>query len=68
MKDEKIKQWFTDEQINIIKEAIEDHRASSDHKPRSIYGMIVSTVDRTIIDIDSSIKRAYSYGKNIMMG
>lgn len=63
MKDEKIKQWFTDEQINIIKEAIEDHRASSDHKPRSIYGMIVSTVDRTIIDIDSSIKRAYSYGK-----
>ena len=63
MKDEKIKKWFTDEQRNIIKEAIEDHRASSDHKPRSIYGMIVSTADRTIIDIDNTIKRSYSYGK-----
>lgn len=63
MKDEKIKKWFTDEQRNIIKEAIEDHRASSNHKPRSIYGMIVSTADRTIIDIDNTIKRSYSYGK-----
>ena len=63
MKDNKIKKWFTDEQINIIKEAIEDHRASSNHKPRSIYGMIVSTADRTIVDIDVTIKRAYTYGK-----
>ena len=63
MKDNKIKQWFTDEQRIIIKEAIEDHRASSDHKPRSIYGMIISTADRTIVDIDNTIKRAYSYGK-----
>ena len=63
MKDNKIKQWFTDEQRIIIKEAIEDHRASSDHKPRSIYGMIISTADRTIVDIDNTIKRSYSYGK-----
>lgn len=68
MKDEKIKQWFTDEQRNIIKEAIEDHRASSNHKPRSIYGMIVSTADRTIIDIDNTIKRSYSYGKRNYIG
>ena len=60
--DENIKTWFTDEQRNTIKEAIEDHRASSNHKPRSIYGMIVSTADRTIIDIDNTIKRTYSYG------
>jgi len=66
MEDENIKRWFTDEQRITIKEAIEDHRASSDHKPRSIYGMIVSTADRTIIDIDYTIKRAYSYGiKNL---
>ena len=63
MEDEKVKQWFTDEQRNTIKEAIEDHRASSDHKPRTIYGMIVSTADRTIKDIDTTIKRVYSYGK-----
>lgn len=63
MKDEKVKQWFTDEKTNIIKEAIEDHRASSNHEPRSIYGMIISTADRTIVDIDNTIKRTYSYGK-----
>lgn len=63
MQDEKIKRWFTNEQRNIIKEAIEDHRASSNHEPRTIYGKIISTADRTIIDIDNTIKRSYSYGK-----
>ena len=63
MEDENMKKFFTDEQRKTIKEAIEDHRASSDHKPRSIYGMIVSTADRTIKDIDTCIRRAYSYGK-----
>lgn len=68
MKDEKIRKWFNDEQRNIIKEAIEDHRASSNRKPRSIYGMIVSTADRTIEDIDNSIRRSYSYGKRNYSG
>ena len=63
MEDENMKKFFTDEQRKTIKEAIEDHRASSDHKPRSIYGMIVSTADRTIKNIDTCIRRAYSYGK-----
>lgn len=63
VEDKKIRQWFTDEQIIIIKEAIEDHRASSNHEPRTIYGKIISTADRTIIDIDNTIKRTYSYGK-----
>lgn len=63
MKDENIKKFFTEEQRIIIKEAIEDHRASCNHEPRSIYGKIVSTADRTIVDIDNTIKRSYSYGK-----
>lgn len=62
MKDENMKRWFTDEQRNIIKDAIEDHRASSNHEPRSIYGKIISTADRTIADIDYTINRTYSYG------
>ena len=61
MKDDKIKKWFTEEEIQIIKEAIVDHRASSNHEPRSIYGKIVSTADRTIKSIDVCIKRAYTY-------
>lgn len=63
MKDRKIKKWFTTEEIQIIKEAIEDHRASSNHEPRSIYGKIVSTADRTIKSIDICIKRSYLYDK-----
>ena len=62
MEDEKVKDFFTEEERVIIKEAIEDHRASADHEPRSIYGKIVSSADRTIVDIDDTIKRAYSYG------
>ena len=64
MKDNKIKKWFTEEEIQIIKEAIEDHRASSNHEPRNIYGKIISTVDRTIKSIDLSIKRAHTYTIN----
>lgn len=68
MKDKNIKKWFNKEEQNIIKEAIEDHRASSTHEPRSIYGKIISTADRTIIDIDNTIKRTYSFGKRHYAG
>lgn len=61
--DENIKKWFDTNEQKIIKEAIEDHRASCDYEPRSIYGKIVSSADRTIIDIDNTIKRSYAYGK-----
>lgn len=62
MKDKIISKWFTDEQRIVIKEAIEDHRASSDSKPRTIYGMIISTADTSILDTDTAIKRTYLYG------
>lgn len=68
MEDENIKRWFSDEQRIVIKEAIEDHRASCDHIPRTIYGKIVSTADRTIVDIDNTIKRSYTYGKKNYIG
>lgn len=68
MKDENIKRWFADEQRMVIKEAIEDHRASCNHVPRTIYGKIVSTADRTIVDMDNTIKRSYTYGKKNYIG
>ena len=68
MNDENMKKFFNDEERKIIKEAVEDHRASSDHEPRTIYGRIVSTADRTIIDIDTTIRRSYSYGKRNYVG
>ena len=63
-KDKKLQQFFSEEELKIIKEAIEDHRASSDHEPRSIYGKIVSTADRNNT-VESCLFRSYSYGKRL---
>lgn len=57
---EKIKKFFTEEQRIIMKEAIEDHRASLEYEPRSNYGKIISSADRTT-SIDSVLKRTHSY-------
>lgn len=53
--------WFSTEQINIIKEAVEDHRASNKHIPRSIYGKIVAEADR-IIEPITTLTRTVQYG------
>lgn len=58
--DEKLKQWFDEEQIETIAQAAEDHRASSDHEPRSIYGKIIAEADRLIIP-ESIILRTVQY-------
>ena len=44
--DKELKRFFTDEQIKIMKEAIEDHRGSKKDRPRSIYGECISDADR----------------------
>ena len=54
MADSTLRQWFSDTEILLMKEAVEDHRASTDHEPRSIYGKIVAEADR-IIDPEHGI-------------
>lgn len=49
--DHMIKKYFTDDEIKIMKEAIEDHRASHENEPRSIYGKIIAEADRDIIPL-----------------
>ena len=49
LEDKELRRWFTPEQITIIAQAAEDHRASTDHAPRTIYGRIVAEADRLII-------------------
>ena len=46
--DEFLKQFFSKEELEIIKEAIEDPRASSNNIPRNIYGKILSSADRKV--------------------
>lgn len=59
--DVRLRKWFSAEQIKIMKEAIEDHRASASHAPRSIYGKIVAEADR---DLEPNIvfTRTIEYG------
>lgn len=58
--DEEMKRFFTDEQRVVIKEAIEDHRASLDGEPRSDYGKIISSADRST-DADEFLRRTHAY-------
>lgn len=62
MADNRLKRWFSKEQIAIMKEAVEDHRASSSRQPRSIYGKIVAEADRDI-EAHEIYRRAILYAK-----
>ena len=48
------------EQIAIMADAVEDHRASSKSAPRTIYGRIVAEADRVIIP-ESIIRRTIQF-------
>ncbi|MBO4498805.1 MAG: HD domain-containing protein [Bacteroidaceae bacterium] len=53
--------WFSPEQIEVIAQAAEDHRASAAREPRSIYGLILAEADRTI-EPETIVCRTVRYG------
>lgn len=59
--DQKLRDWFTEDQIETMAQAAEDHRASSGHEPRSLYGKIVAEADR-LISPEKVIKRTIQFG------
>lgn len=61
--DQRLKKWFSDMQIEIMKEAVEDHRASASRAPRSIYGKIVAEADRDL-NPTSVFQRTIQYGRS----
>ena len=60
--DSALSQWFTPEQIDIIADAAEDHRASLGYEPRTIYGKITAEADRLIFP-DMVVERCIQYGR-----
>lgn len=48
MADNNLQRFFDDNQLRIMKEAIEDHSGSLNRRPRNIYGEIVSDADRDV--------------------
>lgn len=61
--DQNLRQWFTEEQILVMADAAEDHRASAKQAPRTIYGRIVAEADR-FIDPETIVRRTIQYGMN----
>ena len=59
--DERLHRWFNPDEIDTIADAAEDHRASSGHEPRTIYGRLVAEADR-VIDGETIVRRALQYG------
>ena len=58
--DKNLRKWFSDEQIETMAQAVEDHRASRKEPPRSIYGCIVAEADRHIEPLDI-LRRTVQY-------
>jgi uncharacterized protein len=59
--DERLREWFTPEEIETAAQAAEDHRASAKTAPRSIYGRIIAEADR-LIDPLTIIRRTIQFG------
>ena len=60
LEDENLKQFFTEEQIKMMSEAVYDHRSSLEGDPRTIYGKIVSSADRNTL-LEVPLRRTYEY-------
>ena len=59
--DKALRNWCSETNINIMAEAIEDHRASAENPPRSIYGAIVAEADRDLRP-EVPLRRTIQYG------
>lgn len=60
-KDKYINHMFTEMQMSIMVEAVEEHGSSHKTEPHTIYGKIIAQADRSL-DIDMMVERAIGYG------
>ncbi len=58
--DNGLKEFFNEEKLIVMKEAVEDHRASLEYVPRNIYGKILSSADRKF-GVDNYLKSSMSF-------
>lgn len=59
-----ISRKYSEKEVMLMMEAIEDHRASNSEKPRNLYGTILSQADN-ITDASKIIRRTLGYGKDV---
>ena len=65
MADETLRQWFTEDQLLTMRDAVEDHRASGKNPPRTIYGAIVAEADRQINPL-TVVHRTMAYSLKLL--
>ncbi len=59
--DETLRSYFSNDDLILMSQAIEDHRASKDEEPRSIYGKIIAEADRDL-EPEHVLRRTIQYG------
>ena len=55
-----LRQWFSEEEVEQIAQAAEDHRASAKEPPRSMLGAIVAEADRDV-EPETIVRRTLEY-------
>ncbi|MFP4177491.1 MAG: HD domain-containing protein [Acholeplasmataceae bacterium] len=61
LNDATLRSYFSHDDLVLMSQAIEDHRASRDEKPRSIYGRIIAEADRDL-EPERVLRRTVQYG------
>ena len=56
-----LRRWFDEQQVEVIAQAAEDHRASAATPPRSMLGRIVAEADRDV-EPETIVRRTVDYG------
>jgi uncharacterized protein len=59
--DDTLKGWFSQDEIDVMAQAVEDHRASNKTPPRSVYGAIIAEADRDL-EPEHIIRRTVRFG------
>ena len=59
--DKNLREFFSEKDLRIMKEAIEDHRASLTKDPRNIYGKILASADKNV-DVNIFLERTLAFG------
>ncbi len=57
----RLRDWFSEEEVELIAQAAEDHRASATTPPRSLLGCIIAEADRDI-EPETIVRRTVEYG------
>lgn len=57
----RLREWFTEEEVELIAQAAEDHRASATTAPRSPLGRIIAEADRDV-EPETIVRRTVEYG------